>query len=213
MRLGTWSPVFQQNAATLQNPGGATTGWSHAFDVPASGGVFFAQAEAVDSQGQHDPTVAIVNNFTIESQGNPPETTITSPVFKQVFHFPNGVRQRFLITVNGTASDSGGANPGIQRVNVVIKNIEHGEHYCGSAGCATGTGETTEWRPTYTVLTAQLTNPGGVNTNWSITFPTYDHPHKYRIVAWAVDEDNEADQTKAVVSRICVRDVGDNACV
>ena len=67
----TWSPVFQQNAATLQNPGGATTGWSHAFDVPASGGVFFAQAEAVDSQGQHDPTVAIVNTFTVESQGDP----------------------------------------------------------------------------------------------------------------------------------------------
>jgi outer membrane protein assembly factor BamB len=209
---GTWSSVFEQNLATLSNPGGTSTSWSHAFDVPFSGGVFFAQAEAVDTNGQHDPTVAIVN-FTVEGLGNPPETTITSPVFKQVFHFPDGIRQRFLITVTGNASDTGGATPGIQRVNVVIKNIEHGEHYCGSLGCATGDGETTEWSPVYTVLTAQLADPGDVNTTWTIQFPTYDHPHKYRIVAWAVDLDGEADQTKAVVSRICVRDAGDNACV
>jgi outer membrane protein assembly factor BamB len=209
---GTWSSVFEQNEATLSNPSGTSTSWNHSFDVPFSGGVFFAQAEAVDTNGQHDPTVAMTN-FTVEGLGNPPETAITSPVFKQIFHFPGGVRQRFLITVTGTASDSGGATPGIQRVSVVIKNIEHGEHYCGAVGCATGSGETTEWSPVYTVLTAQLSDPGAENTTWTIQFPTYDHPHKYRIVAWAIDLDGEADQTKAVVSRICVRDVGDNACV
>jgi len=209
---GTWSNVFEQNLATLSNPGGTSTSWTHAFDVPFSGGVFFAQAEAVDTDGQHDPTVAMTN-FTIEGLGNPPETTITTPVFKQVFHFPGGIRQRFLITVSGTATDNGGANPGVQRVNIVIKNIEHGEHYCGSLGCATGNGETTEWSPVYTVLTANLANPGATSTTWTIQFPTYDHPHKYRIVAWAVDRDGEIDQTKAVVSRICVRDTGDNSCV
>jgi outer membrane protein assembly factor BamB len=209
---GTWSAVFEQNEATLSNPSGTSTTWNHSFVVPFSGGVFFAQAEAVDTDGQHDPTVAMTN-FTVEGLGNPPETTITSPVFKQVFHFPGGIRQRFLITVTGTASDTGGATPGIQRVNVVIKNIEHGEFYCGSLGCATGSGETTEWSPVYTVLTAQLADPGAENTTWTIQFPTYDHPHKYRIVAWAIDRDGEADQTKAVVSRICVRDAGDNACV
>ena len=209
---GTWSSVFEQNLATLSNPSATSTSWNSTFDVPFSGGVFFAQAEAVDTNGQHDPTVAMTN-FTVGGLGNPPETTITSPVFKQIFHFPGGVRQRFLITVTGTASDSGGDTPGIERVSVVIKNIEHGEHYCGSLGCANGSGETSEWSPVYTVLSAQLSDPGAETTTWTIQFPTYDHPHKYRIVAWAVDSDGEADQTKAVVSRICVRDAGDNACV
>lgn len=207
----SWSNVFQQNLATLGSPNTASTSWNLSVPMPFQGGVFFAQAEAVDNDGQHDATVA-TSDFTVESLGNPPETAITSPVFKQVFHFPDGARQSFDINVEGTASDPGGANRGIARVNIAIRNIEHGEYYCGSAGCGTG-GETTLWTPTYTVLTAALASPGGNSTTWSFVFPTYDHPHKYRIVAWAVDEDGEADSTKAVVSRICVRDTGDNSCV
>ena len=208
----TWTKVFQQNVATLGSPNSPSTSWNLSVPLPFQGGVFFAQAEAVDNHGQHDATVATAN-FTVQSLGNPPETAITAPVFKQVFHFPGGVRQRFNITVQGTATDPGGANRGIAKVNIVIRNIEHGEHYCGSAGCATGDGETTEWRPAYTVLTAVLASPGANSTTWSFVFPTYDHPHKYRIVAWAVDKDGEVDSTKAVVSRICVRDTGDNSCV
>ena len=43
---------------------------------------------------------------------------------------------------------------------------------------------------------------------WRFTFPTYDHPHTYSITAWAVDRNGNPDPTRAVVSRICVRDVG-----
>jgi|GEM_PF-2271220 len=208
-----WSPIFQQSVANLSSPNSASTNWNLEFPLPDSGGVYFAQAEAVDAGGQHDPTVA-TRNFNVTSLGNPPETAITSPSFAQVIHFPTDCHcQPINVTVSGTATDAAGAMRGIEKVNVVIKNIEHGEYYCGSAGCATGGGESSAWVPTYTVLTASLTNPGGNSTNWNLTFPTYDHEHKYRLVAWAVDRDNEADQTKAVVGRICVRDPGNNACV
>ena len=51
-------------------------------------------------------------------------------------------------------------------------------------------------------------------TNWTTTFPTYDHPHKYRIAAWATDLDGQQDTSKAQVQRICVRDPGDlSPCV
>jgi outer membrane protein assembly factor BamB len=209
---GTWKNIYHENVATLSNPGGTSTNWNYDVPMPPTGGVFFAQAEAVDDDGQHDPTVAQVN-FTVSSSGSPPETTITSPVFKQVFHFPGGTRQSFPITVQGTATDAGGANRGIASVKVVIKNIEHGEFYCGSAGCSTGGGESSSWRPVFTILNASLASPGANSTTWTITFPTYDHPHKYRITAWAVDRDGEEDATRAIVSRICVRDVGDNSCV
>ncbi len=209
---GTWKNIFQQNPATLSNPGGASTNWTYDVPIPSTGGVFFAQAEAVDQDGQHDPTLAQVN-FTVSSSGSPPETSITSPVFKQVFHFPGGVRQSFPITVEGTASDPGGSTRGIAAVKVVIKNIEHGEFYCGSSGCAGSGGESSSWRPVYTILNATLGSPGANSTTWTLTFPTYDHPHKYRITAWAVDRDGEEDATRAVVSRICVRDTGDNSCV
>jgi outer membrane protein assembly factor BamB len=209
---GTWKNVFEQNRAQLGNPGGASTSWNISVPMTFDGGVFFAQAEAVDADGQHDPVVAKID-FTVSSSGSPPETSITSPVFKQIFHFPGGVRQSFPITVTGTATDPGGSQRGITAVKVVIKNIEHGEFYCGSNGCSSGGGESTAWRPVFTILDASLGNPGGNSTTWSITFPTYDHPHKYRITAWAFDADGEQDQTRAVVSRICVRDPGDNACV
>lgn len=209
---GTWKNIFQQNTAQLTSPGSSSTDWSIVVPMSPDGGVFFAQAEAVDQDGQHDPIVAKID-FTVSSSGSPPETVISSPVFKQIFNFPGGVRQSFPITVSGTATDPGGSRRGITSVKIVIKNIEHGEFYCGSSGCATGGGETTSWRPVYTILDATLANPGGNSTDWSFTFPTYDHPHKYRITAWAIDADGEQDQTRATVSRICVRDPGDTACV
>jgi hypothetical protein len=68
------------------------------------------------------------------------------------------------------------------------------------------------WSSVFKPLPATLTNPGGTSTDWTFTFPTYDHPHKYRIAAWAVDADGEFDSTRAVVDRICVLDPGGVNC-
>jgi len=53
-----------------------------------------------------------------------------------------------------------------------------------------------------------LASPDATSTGWSLTFPVYDHPHDYRITAWAIDRDGQADQTRAKVARFCVLDPG-----
>jgi outer membrane protein assembly factor BamB len=204
---GTWSPVFQQDRATLANAGAGSTGWTYDVPMPATGGVFYAQAEAVDADGQSDVSVAKVS-FTVLGAGNPPDTAVTSPVFKQVFTFPGGTRQSFPITISGTASDPTGSNRGIAKVFIFVKNREHGEYYCGPAGCAGGA----QWSPNYRKLEATLADPGAASTTWTLTFPTYDHPHSYFVAAWAQDLDGEIDQTRATVQRFCVRDPGDMTC-
>ena len=207
----SWDAVFHANAAALSSPGATSTGWTYSFPITKNGGLFYAQAEAVDGDGQHDPVVASTR-FQVSSQGNPPETTVTyPPTNKFIIYFPNG-RARFPVTATGTANDTGGAHPGIRRVSVVVENLGHHEYYCGFVGCASSsTGETTDWTAVYTVLQATLTPTGATSVNWSITFPVYDHPHKYQVNAWAIDLDNAADQTHA--NRVfCIRDVGDNVC-
>jgi outer membrane protein assembly factor BamB len=204
----SWANTFTQFPAALSAPGASSTGWSKTIPVPTSGGLYTVQAEAVDGDGQHDPIVPLAD-FEVESLTHPPTTTIDDPVNDQVFHFPTeGVP--FTISVTGTATDTQGTKPGVAQVWVVIKNLEHNEYYCGSAGCGTS-GESSSWSPTYKKIAAVVASPGAISTTWSSSFLTYDHPHRYRIAAWAVDRDGNADLVNPSI-RICVRALGDEVC-
>lgn len=207
-----WQTAFAEFPATLGTPGGTATSWTASFPVPFSGCACVAEATAVDSNGQLSPLVPR-NSFAINALGNPPDTTITYPGNYTVVQFP-GARQSFPITVQGTATDTGGAHNGIAFVRLTVMNVEHGEYYCGSPGCAgTSTGDGPgSWGPTLATVNAVLANPGAASTTWTLTFPTYDHPHKYRITAWAQDLDGNVDATRVLVGPVCVRDVGDNTC-
>ena len=200
-----WENVVVQNRATLSVPSGTATNWDFSFPAPPNGGPFAIQAEAVDDQGQHDPSVA-QRSFTLTSRVSPPNTTIGAPIVNRLFTFPGGVRQTFNIQVRGQANDPGGTTRGVQAVYLMIKNIEHTEYFCGPVGC--GGGETGRWVPTPFVVAATLTTPNANWTQWRFTFPTYDHPHTYMITAWAVDRNGYPDPTRAVVPLICVRDAG-----
>lgn len=112
--------------------------------------------------------------------------------------------------VEGTATDTAGARPGVASVWIVVKNLEHNEYYCGLAGCSSS-GESTSWQPTYKKLAVPLGSPGAQTTGWTFSFPTYDHPHNYRVTAWAVDLDGYQDLVNPTI-RICVRDAGGEAC-
>ena len=97
-------------------------------------------------------------------------------------------------------------------MRVTVLNIEHSEYYCGPAGCPNQPG--VFWRAAYISFLATLASPSATQTSWKTSFPTYDHPHRYRISAWAIDLDGQVDTTKAAVNPICVRDPGDSsACV
>ena len=200
-----WENVVAQNLATLSSPSATSTNWTYSFPAPQNGGPFTIQAEAVDADGQHDPSVA-QTAFTLTSRLSPPTTTITRPLEDQLFTFPGGVRQSFNIVVRGRASDPRGTPRGIAAVYLIIQNVEHTEYFCGPVGC--GGGETGRWAPTQSVVQATLTTPNANWTAWQFTFPTYDHPHTYKITAWAVDRNGNPDPTRAVISRICVRDRG-----
>lgn len=116
-------------------------------------------------------------------------------------NFAGSERESFLVDVEGWATDTGGDNPGIAAVNVIVKNIEHREFFCGGPGCAGGAiGEFTSFRPKYTKVDAHLDAPGATSTRFSISFPVYDHPHKYAISAYAIDRDGKADRTKARIA-------------
>lgn len=202
----TWTKTFTLNRAKLTAGGARSTGWTFSFPTTRDGGGYFAQAEAVDGDGQHTAPVA-TTTFTVAPLGNPPETTIGSPRPDQVFAFPAG-RASFLITVTGTATDPGGTHPGVARVRVIVRNIEHDEYFCGAPGCGGGTGGSFSYGAAFTTVDATLAGPGATTTTWSLTFPVYDHPHTYSIDAYAVDLDGHLDSTKATVARLCVVDPG-----
>ena len=107
-----WSRVYQESPATLTDPDGTSTSWTFTFPVPYGGGSMAVEADALDTDGQRDP-VAAESVFDVPGLGNPPDTTITTPVRKQIFHFPlNGDgtinHTPFYIDISGTATDSGG---------------------------------------------------------------------------------------------------------
>jgi hypothetical protein len=199
----TWSALFTPNPATLGADINGSRDWSFAWPAPSGGGDFMVQAEAVDADGQHDTEVPTAI-FTLSGLNDPPETSVTSPVFKQVFSFPDGVRQEFDIALAGQATDAAGPQPGVSRVYVTVKNREHGEWYCGT--CAV------KWRQTVYRNVATLADPDSTSTSWRLAMRAYDHPHSYYVSAWAVDRDGNEDATRAVLQRFCVRDPSDPYC-
>lgn len=202
---GTWGTQFTTNPATLGSPDSQSTNWQFSVPINPAGGNYTIQAEAVDNEGQHTTPVALTR-VSVLSTGNPPDTTISAPKNKQVIHLPDPATS-IPITVEGTATDSGGSNIGVQNIRVVIQNTEHGEYYCGAAGCPGS--PNVMWRTTFTRLTVAPANPGAATTTWTVTFPSYDHPHNYSVTAQAVDRDGEMDPSKARVSPICVRRPGE----
>jgi hypothetical protein len=203
----TWRKIFTQNVASL-GAGTTSRSWSGSFPVPFGGGSFTVLAEAVDPGGQHDPTPASSTLF-IESLGQPPNTTITAPTEGAVVTFPGGTRQQFPVTVRGSATDPGGTTRGIKEVRVTIQNLEHGEYFCGPPGCnpfGSSRWITEDVRPK-----ATLASPGANTTTWSISVPMYDHPHRYMITAWAIDENGLVEQSRPTRT-FCVRDAGVTTC-
>ncbi len=68
----------------------------------------------------------------------------------------------------------------------------------------------TKWGSTVVRNVATLTSPNATSTRWRLDMRTYDHPHSYHVQAWAQDRDNKQDTTRAILSKFCVRDAGDN---
>ena len=214
----TWSSVFQQVTATLGSPGSTSTTWSTTVPAPAAGGNFLVQADTVDVNGQRDPNLPTIK-FNLTSLTNPPDTVILAPTFRQIFHPPmTGICNPeciytlpYYIAISGTATDVQGIHPGVTSVKVTVRNIQHGDYFCGAAGCP---GEPDSfWQPAPISFLATLGTPGAASTTWNTQFLIYDHQHQYRITATAVDADKNVDPVPASVNKICVNDTGYEVCL
>jgi outer membrane protein assembly factor BamB len=213
-----WSPIFSEAPSTLGSPNSTSTSFSTTVPVTADGGHFNVQADAVDIGGQHNALVA-KSQVLVSSLTDPPSTSISQPTLGEIFYFPDPSDPSFPITITGTSTDTLGQHPGVAKVFVVVKNIEHNDYYCGSTTCgATGSQPSNSafqaYSPVYTALPVPLSNPGATSVQWSYSFLTYDDPapFAYRITAWAVDNDGNVQPVKTIVNRICVNNVGNNRC-
>ncbi len=198
-----WNATYIENTVPVASPGSTSTTWSFAQPVIPGLARYFLQAVAVASNGARAALPANVN-YTLTSASSPPTTTITSPTVRQLIVFPGGVRQNFSVTVTGTATDLGGANPGIKMVYVRIKNRDHNEFWCGPLTCADPSG----WQPQVITVPVVPDSPNATTTTWSMTFTSYNHPHAYSVTAYSKDLDNNLDTTNATVSKFCIADAG-----
>ena len=147
---GTWSSVYQLQAASLAAPGAASSSWSYAWTPPATGSysVLIESADAAGNVNTPKPT----NAFTVTN--TPPDTTLptatmTAPAQNQAYVGSNP------ITFNGSASD----NVGVTAARVAIKD----------------TATNLWWRAnntwgTYQAQAATLAAPGATSTTWSYTW-------------------------------------------
>jgi hypothetical protein len=126
-----------------------------------------------------------------------------------VIHFPNGTRQEFNVTIRGSATDPGGTKRGVNKVMVVVENLEHAEYFCEEPTC-NPFGDF-PWTSSYNAQPATLASPGAVTTTWSLQVLMYDHPHSYMVTAWAVDGNGHVEQSRPTRT-FCVRDAGVTTC-
>jgi hypothetical protein len=194
--------AYTENDATLATAGATQSTWSWPFHVPFDGGRYTALATAVDGSGRRAAVPASAS-FSLESLGQPATATITSPTANQTIVFPGGVPQSFNLTISGTATDSGGTQPGVAKVWAMVENLDHGEWFCGAPDC--NQFGTTPWVGDYLFrFPATLANPGATTTAWSFVMPTHDHPHAYQATVWAEDRDGHVQQLRKAVT-FCVK--------
>jgi DNA-binding beta-propeller fold protein YncE len=126
--------------ATLDTPGGTSTGYSYTF-APSIEGNFAVQVRGVDSLGNLGTTVG-PRPFSIFVDTTAPVTTVSAPLNLSTNPAP--------VVMTGTASD----NVGVTIVRVSIKNAG-GQWWNGSTWGA------------FTFVTATLSNPGATSTSWT----------------------------------------------
>jgi outer membrane protein assembly factor BamB len=181
----SWGGYLVNNIAIAGSP------WSFPFPAPLAGGAFYLQTQAVDTSNRRERTPATVE-FVTEASGMPPNTTVTSPTNGQTLNIP---ASNTTIVIRGTAQDTGGANPGIRAVKVMVENLDHGEFFCGPPGCNQFVSD-----PDYRWTSAETTVNASLNgTDWTLGVPLYNHSHNYRITAYAIDNNGKLDQSRVIL--------------
>ena len=177
---GTWGG-FQNQQATLAQPGGTSTGWTFAFTPPSGGsGQYAMQIAAVDAAGNVDPTKPWVTFNVSDGGGGDPDTTapdgtVSTPSPRQTFGSTP-------VAMNGAATD----DVGVGEVRIAIRDRTSGLWLR-----ANGT-----WGA-FQNQQATLAQPGGTSTGWTFSFtPPSGGSGLYAVQVAAVDTSGNVDPTK-----------------
>lgn len=170
---GTWGSTQQYLAATLDNAGGGSTGWSRSFSTTTSGS-YTVTARATDQAGN---TGTASRTFTVAAADSvAPETVLAVPATNAILAPPT-------TSASGSATD----NVGVASVTILVKDRDTGlwlqnNGTWGSTTAAAG-------RP------ATLGSPGATSTSWTIDVPL--GVGNYLITARARDAAGNQDATAA----------------
>ena len=144
-----WGAAGSYVQASLDTPGGTSTGWSYPFD-PGVAGNYGIQVKAVDSSGNVGANTAW-RNFTITLPGSDstgPTIAFDTPTYGQILPFG-------AVNVSGSSADA----TGVASVRVSIQNSATSQWWNGSG-----------WVAANTFVSATLDTPGGTSTGYSYTF-------------------------------------------
>jgi len=176
---GTWGG-FQNQQATLGQPGGTATGWTFSFTPPDGGsGQYALQIAAVDAAGNVDPSKPWVT-FNVSGNGGttdttPPDGTVSTPS-------PNQTFSSSPVAMDGAATD----DTAVQEVRIAIRDRQSGLWLRGN-----GT-----WGA-FQNQQATLAQPGAATTGWTYTFtPPTGGSGLYAVQVAAVDGSGNVDPTK-----------------
>ena len=144
-----WGAAGSYVQASLDTPGGTSTGWSYPFD-PGVAGNYGIQVKAVDSSGNVGANTQW-RNFNISLPGSDttgPSIALTTPTSGQSLPFGP-------VNVSGTSSDASG----VSSIRVSIQNTTTLQWWNGSG-----------WVAASTFVNATLDTPGGTSTGYAYTF-------------------------------------------
>lgn len=172
-----FSTAYKAFDATLDAPGGTSTGWTWPW-TPRAAGDYQILVEARDAAGNIDSTKPQVS-FTVTS--NPPdlvapETTVSTPA--DGASLPTGP-----VSITGGATD----DTSVGGVKLTIQDTATSQYWNGSA-----------WSAAAATVNATLATPNTTSSTWSYSFNS-GTAGSYTVSAAATDASNNADATPAAV--------------
>lgn len=170
---GTWGATQQYVAATLDAPGGGSSGWSLSFSA-TSPGAYAMTARATDQAG-NDATAT--RSFSVAAPDTTaPDTVLSAPATNAVLPPPT-------VTATGSATD----DAGVASVTVLVKDRETNLWLQGNGTWGTTTANAGRL--------ATLASPGATSTGWTLDVPL--GTGSYLITARARDGAGNQDATVA----------------
>ncbi len=172
----TWQDSFIRFDIPVHSPGETKTRWSYSLSASKlKPGNYRARAFAYSVEGNGDGFGGDWNEFTYLGRFNPAlyDTEISSPSDGQTISGP--------ISVTGVAHST----EGVKSVRVVVRNTET-NHYWNSTSAG--------WQSTFVTVQAELTEPGGTSTNWTVDIPADQvAPGTYFTRAWVRTAEGHGD--------------------